>query len=153
MASQGNNNDSDKEINFKYTHLWASADGETHIAEGIFHGFESKSYSGSNQNILVAAANPTKQVFTQLDVGFDNPWHVTPSVQFVITIAGQWYVKTTDGFERIFAAGDILFQDNVADGPASKEPKHYSGTYGDVPCQQLIIQVDRKPEIDNPLPF
>ncbi len=43
-------------------------------------------------------------------------------------------------------------QDNTKDNPASKvkEPQHFSKTVGGQPCQQLIVQLDRKPEVDNP---
>ena len=45
-----------------------------------------------------------------------------------------------------------MSQDNTKDNPASKvkEPQHYSKTVGDKPCQQLIVQLDRTPEVDNP---
>ena len=45
-----------------------------------------------------------------------------------------------------------LLQDNTKDNPASKvkEPQHFSKTVGGEPCQQLIVQLDRKPEVDNP---
>ena len=32
-------------------------------------------------------------------------------------------------------------QDDVKDSPAARQPKHYSGVNGDVPNQQLIVQV------------
>lgn len=45
-----------------------------------------------------------------------------------------------------------MLQDNTKDNPASKvkEPQHFSKTVGDEPCQQLIVQLDRTPEVDNP---
>ena len=41
-------------------------------------------------------------------------------------------------------------QDNTKDSPAAKQPKHLSGQLGDTPNRQLIVQIDRKPEVDNP---
>lgn len=61
-------------------------------------------------------------------------------------------IKATDGSEKVFVAGDILFQDDTDKSPAKKVPKHWSGVVGDEPNQQVIIQVDRKPEVDNPGP-
>ena len=48
--------------------------------------------------------------------------------------------------------GVSVLQDNTKDNPASKvkEPQHFSKTVGDEPCQQLIVQLDRAPEVDNP---
>ncbi len=36
-------------------------------------------------------------------------------------------VKTTDGTERVFKAGDVLFQDDTENCPSDKPPQHYSG--------------------------
>lgn len=43
-------------------------------------------------------------------------------------------------------------QDNTKDNPAAKAklPQHFSKTVGSDPCQQLIVQLDRAPEVDNP---
>jgi hypothetical protein len=60
------------------------------------------------------------------------------------------YVKTSDGTKRDFKPGDVLFQDNTKESPAAKVPMHESGVLGTVPCQQLIIQLLRAPEVDRP---
>lgn len=39
------------------------------------------------------------------------------------------YVKTTDGTKRVFQPGEIMFQDNVQDSPADKQPEHESGRF------------------------
>ena len=52
----------------------------------------------------------------------------------------------------VFKAGDVLYQDNVADHPADKQPQHFSGTR-DEECAQMIVQLRREPEYDNPCPF
>lgn len=51
------------------------------------------------------------------------------------------YVVATDGSRKDFQPGDVLFQDDVKDSPAAKEPQHASGNSGNVPNQQLILQV------------
>lgn len=63
------------------------------------------------------------------------------------------YVKTSDGTRHDFKAGDVLFQDNTKDSPAQNQPQHYSGVVGNKPCQQLIVQLSRTPEVNNPDPF
>ncbi|KAK3239473.1 hypothetical protein CYMTET_50597, partial [Cymbomonas tetramitiformis] len=139
------------EIQVPYTHLWCSADGETHVQECFMSDFVLKGYSNAPQAVREdGVPTPDKIAFTQVPVGWDNPWHPCPKTQFVITLSGSWYVTTSDGSRREFTTGDVLFQDNTPDAPAAKIPQHYSGTVGDVPCQQMIIQVDRAPEVDNP---
>ena len=60
------------------------------------------------------------------------------------------FVKTTEGTKKTMKAGDILFQDNIEGSPADKPPSHFSGVEGDQPCQQVVIQIDRKAEVDKP---
>jgi hypothetical protein len=62
-------------------------------------------------------------------------------------------IETTDGSRHNFKKGQLLFQDNTATSPADKQPKHYSGTHGNKPCQQLVVQISRPPQVDNPCPF
>lgn len=63
------------------------------------------------------------------------------------------YVKTTDGSELTFETGSVLFQDNVVDSPADKAPQHYSGVAENVTCMQMIVQLNRTGQVDNPCPF
>eukprot|EP00897_Mesotaenium_endlicherianum_P002423 jgi/Mesen1/2208/ME000152S01289 len=146
MAAESGNKDPQ---NFQYTHLWVSKDGETHIKEATLSGFDLKKYAEKPQYVK-EGPSPSKIVFTQLDPGLEQDLHSCPQVQFVVCLSGSWYVKTTDGTKKVFVPGDVLFQDNTADCPSEKQPKHFSGVVGDGPNQQLIIQVDRKPEVDNP---
>lgn len=85
MSSDQGSQDPD----FPYTHLWASKDGETHIAECKLKGFDLKKYSSEVQKVK-NGPEPSKIVFTQLDVGSENPWHCCPQVQFVATLSGKW---------------------------------------------------------------
>jgi len=63
------------------------------------------------------------------------------------------YVKTTDGTKFEFKPGDVLFQDNTKNSPANTPPEHFSGVVGDEPCQQLIVQLSRPPQVNEPNPF
>ncbi|MCO5594299.1 hypothetical protein L7F22_048328 [Adiantum nelumboides] len=140
--------------NFKYTQLWSDAEGETHIAECKMQGFREEAYSALLQFVRDDfGGNATKMVFTELSVNLTQPLHNTPSTQFVITLSGSWYIKTTDGSYREFLPGEVLFQDNTKDSPAAKSPQHYSGAVGDVPCQQFVIQFDRVPNVNVVCPF
>jgi hypothetical protein len=48
---------------FKYTHLWTSQDGETHIQECRMTGFDLKKYAQAEQYVK-DGGEPTKTVFT-----------------------------------------------------------------------------------------
>jgi len=137
----------------EYTHLWVSADGETHIKECTVSKLEPKGYSGAPQMVRDGLPPPTNVVFTELSADFDNPWHVAPCAQWVVTLRGSWYVKTSDGTRREFGPGDVLFQDNTFNSPCPKQAEHYSGNAGRGPCQQMICQIAWAPQVDNPGPF
>eukprot|EP00879_Flechtneria_rotunda_P005712 GHRR01006013.1.p1 GENE.GHRR01006013.1~~GHRR01006013.1.p1 ORF type:complete len:192 (+),score=44.92 GHRR01006013.1:201-776(+) len=148
--SDNKDNNQDPE-DYHYTHLWVSTDGETHITEAKMEGFDLKKYAADSQAQFVKPGpGPSKVVFTELAPGLENDYHPAPAVQFVITTAGSWKIKATDGSEKVFVPGDILFQDDTEQSPAQKTPKHWSGVVGDKPNQQVIIQVDCTPEVDKP---
>lgn len=119
-------------------------------------GFEFQAYALAGQWIKKLAQqvghNPVVDVvFTELQPGFDNPWHTAPSTQLVITLSGTWYVKTSgDGVRRDCEPGHVLFQDNCRIEGADRQPEHYSGNDGDVPCRQMIVQLDLEPKPDAP---
>jgi hypothetical protein len=141
--------------NFKYTHMWVSKDGETHISECEMKGFLLKSFAqkGAPQYVKQSSIEPNKTSFTQLPPGTVSPMHSCPGVQYVFDMSGSWYVETTDGTRREFQPGEVLFQDDVENSPAAKPPQHASGTVGSEPCNQMVLQVNRAPELDNPCPF
>lgn len=112
-------------------------------------GFQMKKYADKEQ--FVKDTGPVvKAVFSELDVGNFQDWHCCPCPQLVTCITGSWFVKTSDGTERVFLPGDVLFQDDTKDSPAAKVPQHQSGQRGVVTNQQLIVQLKRSPEVDNP---
>ena len=146
-----------------YTHLWVDASGCTHLTECTMAGLDKVGYSGTPQYVRLfdGKALPVKSVVFTQQFG-DNPWHHPPSVQVVICLSGSWFVRTSDGSERTFNPGDVLFQDNVAAHPTlcatdgSKDElgdhagQHFSGAVGGSPCNQLVLQVERKPATGKP---
>ncbi|XP_024373841.1 uncharacterized protein [Physcomitrium patens] len=139
---------------FPYYNLWASQDGETHFAACNMQGFNLTPYASLPQYLRTDfGGEPIEMVFTELPVALDQPLHSPPQVQFVITLSGSWFTKTSDGTRHEYVAGDIMFQDNTKNSSADKQPQHYSGTVGDVPCHQLVVQISRPPQVDSPCPF
>ena len=72
---------------------------------------------------------------------------------------GSWYVETTDGTRVTLGPKDILYQDNVpeimemvGETTIPNAGQHYSGTEDDV-CQQVIVQVDREPVLNEAIPY
>mmetsp|Transcript_19205 Transcript_19205/g.49966 ORF Transcript_19205/g.49966 Transcript_19205/m.49966 type:complete len:189 (+) Transcript_19205:205-771(+) len=144
----------------RYRQLWVSADGITHIDEHECGKLETKDFTSTGgdaalQYVRAFSASDdfalTGLVVTQ-QVG-ENPWHYCPSPQFVVTLEGSWYIRTSDGKTTTFKPGDVLYQDNSSDHPLAKlgasgqapsGAQHWSGVNGG-PCNQLVLGV--KPRI------
>ena len=81
--------------NFEYFQIWASQDGETHIAECKMTGFNLTDYATSVPQYVRSdfGGEPIGFVLTELPVNFTQGFHSPPAVQFVTTLAGSWYVQ------------------------------------------------------------
>ena len=108
----------------RYRQLWVSADGITHIDEAECGKLETKDFTSTGGDAALqyvrAFSNSDDFALTGLvvtqQVG-ENPWHFCPSPQFVITLEGSWYIRTSDGKTTTFKPGDVLYQDNSAEHP------------------------------------
>ena len=98
----------------RYRQLWVSADGVTHIDEQECGKLETKDFTSTGgdaalQYVRAFSASDdfalTGLVVTQ-QVG-ENPWHYCPSPQFVVTLEGSWYIRTSDGKTTTFKPGDV----------------------------------------------
>ena len=108
----------------RYRQLWVSADGVTHIDEHQCGKLETKDFTSTGGDAALQYVRAfsdsddfslTGLVVTQ-QVG-ENPWHFCPSPQFVVTLEGSWYIRTSDGKTTTFRPGDVLYQDNSAEHP------------------------------------
>merc|ERR1712054_117545 len=59
---------------------------------------------------LNGTVQPTQLIFTQMAPDSTNPWHQCPTTQFVVALAGSWYVNTTDGDSVVMGPGHVLYQ-------------------------------------------
>lgn len=144
-----------------YTHLWVSSDGNTHIAECKLQNLLLSSYIGGQgglqaQSYRESLPSPSSELIIQLAANQYNPPHTAPSSQFVSVLSGRWYAQTSDGFNKTFTRGDLLFQDNTPASPAANTPngaKHISGALDNHFCNMIGTQVTFAPTVDHPCPF
>ena len=94
----------------RFTRLWVDNDGHTHLADCTVQGLKKSGSFGTPQYVrdMLKVLPPQDLIFTQ-QTG-DNPWHQCPSPQLVVTLAGSWYIRTTDGGYVEMHAGDVLYQ-------------------------------------------
>lgn len=130
----------------RFNRLWVSADGKTHLKSCTVQNLTRTPLPGGKTAQYVRsvgkAVPPSNLIFTQ-QTG-DNPWHQCPTTQFVVTLAGRWFVNTTDGESVVMGPGDVLFQDDFKGREVGGvQPVHFSGAV-DGPCNQLVISAPEK---------
>ncbi|WP_131113064.1 cupin domain-containing protein [Lichenihabitans psoromatis] len=135
-----------------YWHAYVDQDGVSRQKRCALTAFEQKSMSGAapqwNDTLSMAPSGVTICV---LPVGWVGDWHENPKPQWIIPLSGRWFVETMDGTRVEMGVGEISFgedQDCTADHEG--HVGHRSGTLGDVPCVQMIVQLDITPTVNEP---
>ncbi len=79
---------------------------------------------------------PSRMVFTSFPADFAMEWHPAPRRQYILVLSGSLDVSTSDGDQRVFLAGDVLFMaDTTGRG-------HCTKTAGDEPCVFASVAVE-----------
>ena len=72
----------------RFTRLWVSSDGHTHLQDCTMAQVSKKPLPGGKAaqyvRDLSGVVDPTKLTFTQMAAGSENPWHQCPTAQFVV---------------------------------------------------------------------
>lgn len=138
----------DKEQELKpavfYWHVWTDEEGVSRQTRCELTDFEKESISGGaepqwNNHLLTAHANV---LITQLPVGWVGTWHENPRPQWIVPLAGRWFVETMDGQRVEMGPGDVSFG---ADQNTKRDEKgrtgHLSGTVGEQPAVLMLVQL------------
>lgn len=135
-----------------YWHVWADEEGVSQQTRCALTHFARESMGGAavQWNDRQAPAHATV-VFTVLPVGWAGDWHENPQPQWIVPLAGRWFVETMDGTRTELGVGEVSFggdQGCIADAQGRKG--HRSGTLGDTPAVLMLVQLDRPPESCKP---
>ncbi len=125
-----------------YWHLWADEDGISRHTRCAFTAFDMSVLGPGDapqwKNTLVDDANA---FLTVLPPKWVAGWHVNHVPKWIFTLSGCWYVESMDGVRVEMGPGEYAFGgDQNAKEDAEGRLGHLSGTVGDVPCVQLILQ-------------
>ncbi len=92
-------------------------------------------------------------LFAALPGGWVGQWHPSPHPQWVIPLRGRWFLETQDGSRVEMGPGDIHFGQDLETARRRRDRGHLSGTVGDEPCLQVLIQFASSPAAPTPHPF
>ena len=75
-----------------------------------------------------------------LPAGWIGEWHESPRAQWVVPLAGRWFLETQDGRRVEMGPGDIHFGQDRDTREVDGKKGHRSGTVGDEACVQMMVQ-------------
>jgi hypothetical protein len=127
-----------------YWHLWADEKGVSHQTRCTIEEFELKSIQpGTNPQWQGRKSTGRRTTLvTVLPVGWVGTWHENPRPQWIIPLAGRWYVEAMDGSRTEMGPGELAFGADQNCAELDGKRGHQSGTVGNEPAVLMIVQFD-----------
>ncbi|MGN7967825.1 hypothetical protein [Microbacterium sp. 22296] len=147
--------DPDSPPTLPFVHMWTGLDGRSRLDESLLRGFGLQSVGGGAdpQWMRPFPGEVTAVLFAVLPVGWVGDWHPSPHPQWVVPLRGRWFLATQDGARVEMGPGDIHFGQDLDTDEIAGDRGHLSGTVGDEPCWQMLVQFASSPGAPTPHPF
>jgi len=147
--------DADTPPALPFIHMWTGLDGKSRLDESVLRGFGMQSVGGGAdpQWMRPFPGEVSAVLFAALPVGWVGQWHPSPHPQWVIPLRGRWFLETHDGSRVEMGPGDIHFGQDTDTTEVDGKAGHLSGTVGDEPCLQVLIQFATSPAAPTAHPF
>jgi hypothetical protein len=139
-----------------YWHVWTDEKGVSHQKRCEMSEFKLQSISeGAAPSWIDKQSTPGATVLVVVQpVGWVGEWHENPKPQWIIPLSGRWFVETMDGKRVEMGPGDISFGGDQNTKPDAQGRKgHRSGTVGNQPSVNLIVQLEKDPFPGQPCGF
>ena len=141
---------------FAYWHAWTDANGVSHMAKCRITEFNLKSMSmPADPQWQARQPRVEAQVlFTVQPAGWRGAWHENPKVQWIIPLAGTWFVEAMDGSRVEMGPGEVsLGEDLNTKEDARGHRGHLSGNVGSGSVTLMIVQLAEEPTLNRPCRF
>jgi hypothetical protein len=139
-----------------YWHVWTDEKGVSHQNRCEWSAFNLQSISeGAYPSWIDRQSTPGANVLVVVQpVGWVGEWHENPKPQWIIPLSGRWFVETMDGQRAEMGPGDVSFGGDQNTKPDAQGHKgHRSGTVGNEPSVNLIVQLEKDPSAGQPCGF
>jgi hypothetical protein len=138
-----------------FYHMWTGPDGASRLDRCDLTGFAMKSVGGgaAPQWMRDFPGEVEAVKFNVLPRGWIGEWHESPKPQWVVPLAGRWFLETQDGHRVEMGPGDIHFGQDQGTKARDGHKGHRSGTVGDEPCVQMMVQFRTSPVPASADPF
>jgi hypothetical protein len=131
-----------------YWRVWTGEKGVSHQKRCEMSAFKLQSISeGAAPEWIDKQSTPGATVLMVVQpVGWVGEWHENPKPQWIIPLSGRWFVETMDGKRVEMGAGEVSFGGDQNTNPDAQGRKgHRSGTVGNQPSVNLIVQLVKDP--------
>lgn len=131
-----------------YWSVWADKTGATHQTHCGIHDLKFVEFAppAAPQWAKPMETPSKRQQLAVLPVGWQGAWHKNPSPQWIIPLAGRWYVESTDGKRVEMGPGEMAYGGDQNAKEVNGRIGHQSGAVGKEPVAQLIVQLDQAPQ-------
>jgi hypothetical protein len=139
-----------------YWHVWTDEKGVSHQNRCELSAFQLQSISpGAAPSWIDKQSAPGATVLMVVQpVGWVGEWHENPKPQWIVPLSGRWFVETMDGKRVEMGPGEISFGgDQNCKADAQGRKGHRSGTVGNQPSVNLIVQLENDPSAGQPCGF
>jgi hypothetical protein len=139
-----------------YWHVWTDENGVSHQKRCELSAFELQSISqGASPSWIDRQSTPGATVLMVVQpVGWVGEWHENRKPQWIVPLSGRWFVETMDGKRVEMGPGEISFGgDQNCKPDAQGRRGHRSGTVGNQPSINLIVQLEKDPSAGRPCGF
>ena len=136
-----------------YWHVWTDEKGVSHQNRCEMSAFKLQSISeGAAPSWIDKQSTPGATVLVVVQpVGWVGEWHENPKPQWIIPLSGRWFVETMDGKRVEMGPGEVSFGGDQNTKPDAQGRKgHRSGTVGNQPSVNLIVQLEKDPFAGQP---
>jgi quercetin dioxygenase-like cupin family protein len=131
-----------------YWHVWTDENGVSHQKRCELSAFEFQSIAeGAAPSWIDKQSTPRATMLVVVQpVGWVGEWHENPKPQWIIPLSGRWFVETMDGKRVEMGPGDVSFGGDQSTKPDTQGRRgHRSGTVGNQPSVNLIVQLEKDP--------
>lgn len=126
-----------------YWHIWTDDQGVSRQSRCALEHFFLKGIGGAAaQWNDVQPEERASVVFTVQPVGWVGEWHENPAPQWIVPLAGRWWVESMDGTRVEMGPGELsLGEDQHCVADAHGRKGHRSGTIGSEPAVLMTVRL------------
>jgi hypothetical protein len=130
-----------------YWHLYVDGDGVSRQKQCALQHYELKGIgpAAPQWNNQMQRGDSTV-VFTVQPVGWVGEWHENPAPQWIVVLAGRWFIESMDGTRIEQGPGEFSFGEDQDCVERDGRKGHRSGTVGDAPCCLMTVQLHVEPK-------